>query len=88
LHPLRRWVLQREPSDFVQTDPASTLERAFIAEYLELHGHSAASLHDLPEAEALLLMRKASIHASARLCEVEARAHYIHDIHDSSKRSS
>lgn len=81
--------MQREPSDFVQTDPASSLERAFISEYLERRGHSAASLHDLPEAEATLLMRDASIYASSRLSEVEARAHYIHDIHDihdSSKR--
>ncbi len=81
--------MQPEPSDYVQSDPASTLERAFIAEYLERRGHTAASLHDLPDTEATLLMKEASIYASARLSEVEARAHYVHDIHDvhdSSKR--
>jgi hypothetical protein len=71
----------------VQTDPAAQLERAFIAEYLESRGHSMASVHHLPEAEAHALLREASVYASARLSEVEARAHYIHDIHDASRRS-
>jgi hypothetical protein len=74
--------MQSDPSDFVQTDPASSLERAFIAEFLERHGHTQSTLHELPEAEAIPLLREASIYASARLSEVEARAHYIHDIHD------
>jgi hypothetical protein len=83
--------MQRESSDFVQTDPASSLERAFITEFLERHGHDMASLHDIAEPEAIQLLREASIYASAKLGEVEARAHYIHDIHDvhdASKRSS
>ena len=76
-----------EPDDYVQSDPDATLERAFIAEYLERHGHTRVTIHDLPVAEATVLMREASIYASARLSEVESRAHYIHDIHDASKRS-
>ena len=83
--------MQREPSDFVQTDPASSLERAFITEFLERRGFSPATLHDLPESEVTQILTEASIYASAKLGEVEARAHYIHDIHDvhdASKRSS
>jgi hypothetical protein len=79
--------MRPEPDEFIQTDPESTLERAFIAEYLERHGHSLANLHDLPATEAAKLMAAASIYASAKLSEVEARAHYVHDIHDASKRS-
>jgi hypothetical protein len=33
-------------------------------------------------------MREASIYASAKLSEVEARAHYVHDIHDATQRRS
>jgi hypothetical protein len=76
-----------QSDEFVQTDPVAKLERAFIAEYLERHGHNVATLHDLPEPEARALMRAASLYASAKLSEVEARAHYVHDIHDASKRS-
>jgi ribosomal 30S subunit maturation factor RimM len=79
--------MQPDADEFVQTDPESKLERAFIAEYLERNGSSLAALHDLPAAEAAALMKGASIYASAKLSEVEARAHYIHDIHDVSKRS-
>jgi hypothetical protein len=81
--------MQSEPEDFVQADPESALERAFIAEYLQRHGHTASTLHGLPPAEAMSMMREASLYASAKLGEVEARAHYVHDIHhahDGSKR--
>ena len=47
-------------------DPEAQLERAFIDEYLRLHGHD-------PEA--------ASIYAAGKLAEFESRAHYVHDIH-------
>jgi hypothetical protein len=83
--------MQSEPEGFVQTDPESTLERAFIAEYLQRHGQAESTLHLLPPSEAIPLMREASIYASARLGEVEARAHYVHDIHhahDVSKRTA
>jgi hypothetical protein len=78
--------MRLDPDEFVQSDPVARLERAFIAEFLERHGHSAATLHELPEAEANALMREASVYASAKLSEVEARAHYVHDIHDASRR--
>ena len=79
--------MDQDTGDYKQTDPESTLERAFIAEYLERHGYTRDSLHDLPAAESAAVLRDASIYASAKLSEVEARAHYVHDIHDASKRS-
>jgi hypothetical protein len=78
--------MRLDPDEFVQSDPVARLERAFIAEFLERHGHNAATLHELPEAEANALMRDASVYASAKLSEMEARAHYVHDIHDASRR--
>jgi hypothetical protein len=76
-----------DPDEPVQGDPVAGLERAFIAEFLERRGYTAATLHDLPESEADALMKQASVYASAKLSEVEARAHYVHDIHDASRRS-
>jgi hypothetical protein len=74
--------------EFIQSDPEATLERAFIAEFLGRRGHTLATIHDLPETEATALMKEASVYASARLSEVDARSHYVHDIHDASKGST
>jgi hypothetical protein len=62
-------------------DPEAQLERAFIDEYLRLHGHEPASVRALPEAEVITLLEAASIYAAGKLAEFESRAHYVHDIH-------
>lgn len=62
-------------------DPHAQLERAFVEEYLRSHGQSLSTLAALPNEEAHLLLRQASVYASARLSEVEARAHYVEDLH-------
>jgi hypothetical protein len=62
-------------------DPEGQLERAFIDEYLRLHGHDPATVRLLPEAEAIMLLEAASIYAGGKLAELESRAHYVHDIH-------
>ena len=62
-------------------DPLSELERAFIAEFLQEHGHTAGSAQALPEREARVLLQQASVYASCRLTEVESRAHFVHDMH-------
>jgi hypothetical protein len=56
------------------------MERSLIDEFLQTRGHTLASLHELPEAEAKALMTAASLHASMRLTEVESRAHFIDEI--------
>jgi hypothetical protein len=56
------------------------MERSLIEEFLQTHGHTMASLHELPADEARALMTAASLHASMRLTEVEARAHFIDGI--------
>ena len=70
-----------EPDIPARPDPTAQLENAFIREFLEQRGHSTASLLTLPESERHLLLEQASRWASSRLAEVEARAHYIHDLH-------
>jgi hypothetical protein len=67
-------------TDRPSTDPAAAMERSLIEEFLQTHGHTLATLHDLPEEKAKALMTAASLHASMRLTEVESRAHFIDEI--------
>jgi len=70
-----------DPDISARLDPTAQLENAFIREFLEQRGHSTASLLTLQESERHLLLEQASRWASIRLAEVEARAHYIQDLH-------
>lgn len=62
-------------------DQTARLEDAFITEFLERRGLTRSALHDLPKAEVHALMKEASAYASAKLSEVQARAHYVHELH-------
>jgi hypothetical protein len=62
--------------------PLSGLERTLIEEFVRLQGYDPAHLENLPPGQRDTLLRNASLHASARLAEIEARAHYVHDLHD------
>jgi hypothetical protein len=68
----------RDPAD----DLHAALERALIAEVLASHGHTLQSVASLPEVERGRLMREAATAATLRLAEIEARAHYVEDIHE------
>ena len=50
-------------------DPEAQLERAFIDEYLRLHGHDPESVRSLPEAQVITLLEGASIYAAGKLAE-------------------
>ena len=80
-------VIGGDQRQIARLHPRFQLRQAAI-EFLERRGHTLATIHNLPEAEATALMKEASIHASARLSEVDARSHYVHDIHDASKGST
>ena len=56
------------------------LEAALIDEYLEAHGQDHTSVRALPEEQARHLLTDASVYASSKLSEVEARAHYVHEL--------
>ena len=64
--------------------PLAQLERAFIEDFLRSHGYDPLKLAELPGEERERLLKSASIYASGKLVEVEARAHYLDDIHDGS----
>jgi hypothetical protein len=62
-------------------DLHADLERALINEYLRGRGHDPNALRDRDDAEAHVLRAEAITYAAGRLTEVEARAHYVHEIH-------
>jgi hypothetical protein len=66
-------------------DPEARLERAFIDEYLHERGCSLSTIGTKPAAEQRALLTQASQYALGRLAEIDARAAYIHDIHDASQ---
>jgi len=61
-------------------DVHAELERTLINEYLRARGHDPDALRARDDAEAHMLLAEASTHAAARLAEVEARAHYVHEL--------
>jgi hypothetical protein len=68
-------------------EPQAALERAFIDEYLRTHGHDIRTLYLLPADQVQCVLREAALYAAAKLAELEARAHYIHEIHGASQKS-
>jgi hypothetical protein len=62
-------------------DPEGELERAFIREFLLAHALDEHALHELPEDEVKRVLTEASVYAADKLAEVEARAHFVHEIH-------
>ena len=62
-------------------DPEGQWELALIDEFLRARGLDAHTLHSLPEHEEERVLAEASVYASAKLAEVEARAHFVHEIH-------
>ena len=64
-----------------RSDQTARLEQALITEFLERRGFTTATLNQLPEPDLHALLKEASSNASAKLAEVESRAHYIHELH-------
>jgi len=62
-------------------DPEGQLERALIEEFLVAHGHSLCAIEALPADQRRRLLEAASVYAAGRLAEIQARAHYVHDLH-------
>ncbi len=62
-------------------DPNAHLETALIDEFLRARGFELRKLDELPEEEAIVLLRQACAYATVRLAELESRAHFIHEIH-------
>jgi len=63
-------------------DANAPLERTFIEEYLRSQGYSLEELDQLSKKLRRKLMADASKYASLKLEEIEARAHFVEEIHD------
>jgi hypothetical protein len=61
--------------------PLSKLERTLIEEYIRQRGYDPDKLSDLSGDERDRLLKDASVYASCRLVEVEARSHFLDEIH-------
>lgn len=69
---------QAEPME----DRNALLEKALIEEYLHEKGYSLEDIKKLPAEAVKKLMKEASQYASLKMAEVEARAHFIKELHD------
>ncbi|HEX9839358.1 MAG TPA: hypothetical protein VGA72_08435 [Anaerolineales bacterium] len=63
-------------------DPNAVLEKALIEEYLHEQGYSLEKLKELPREIAEKLMKEAAQYASLRMEEIEARARFVREIHN------
>lgn len=63
-------------------DPNAVVENALIKEYLQEHGYSHESLKKFPPKLVKRIMQEASQYASLKMEEVEARAHFVKELHD------
>jgi len=61
--------------------PSSELEKAYINEYLRGVGFKPEQLKDLPATQRHDILCAASMFASTRLAEVEAKSHLIEEMH-------
>jgi hypothetical protein len=73
---------EAEPRDVEA--PFGRLERTLIYEFIRARGYDSTGLADLPEEQREHLLADASIYASGKLMEVEARSHFLNEIHDGS----
>ena len=73
-----------EPCVPPMQEPEASLEKMYMEAYLQSKGYTLHGICDLPEGEAKRLMTEASAYASVKLTEVEARAHFVEEIHGAS----
>jgi hypothetical protein len=65
-------------------DPMAELERQLIRAYVAGAGYNLDELTARTDEDARRLLVEASRYASARLSEVEARWHFLHELHGGS----
>jgi len=63
-------------------DPNAVLEKALMEEYLHERGYSLEKLKELPKEMVEQLMKEATRYASLKMEEIQARAHFVDEIHD------
>jgi len=73
------------PDEPLMEDPNALLEKAIIEEYLRSRGLTLETLEHLPKRTRKKLMTEACRHASLKLTELEARAHFVDEVHSANK---
>jgi len=63
-------------------DPNAVLEKALLEEYLHGRGYSLEKLKEMPKEMVEMLMKEATRYASLKMEEIQARAHFVDEIHD------
>jgi hypothetical protein len=71
----------KEQSAPALEDPEGHLENALIDEFLRSRDLDSQALRTLSHDDMKRVMTEASAYASARLAEIESRAHFVHEIH-------
>jgi hypothetical protein len=71
-----------DPDTRILRAPLADIERALIDAYLHGRGLDRASVAALPLVDQDAVLREASVFASDKLAEIEARWHYLHEIHE------
>jgi hypothetical protein len=61
--------------------PLAEVEHHLMAAYVAGAGHSLDALRARTDPAARALLAEASQYASGRLSEIEARSHYVHELH-------
>lgn len=74
--------MSHERSEVHVESPLSGLERSIIDEFVRARGHDPHNLTALGDEERQRLLKEASVYASGRLMEVEARSHFLDEIHN------
>lgn len=74
-------MIKDQPDVSAFEDPQGKLEQAFIDEFLRSHGYDDRKRGELSDLHLERLMKQATAYASGKLSEIEARAHYVHEIH-------
>jgi hypothetical protein len=62
-------------------EPLAELERRIINDYIRARGHDPAELRASREPDAHQILIDAAVYAATRLSEVEARSHYVRELH-------
>ena len=62
-------------------EPLAELERQLIHAYLAGAGHDFQTLQARTDVEARRLLADASLYATGKLTEIEARLHYLRQLH-------
>jgi hypothetical protein len=69
-----------EPLSQPLSDPLAGLERTLLTAYAAGAGYDIDVLRTRSDATARAVLKDASLYASEKLAEVEARSHYLHSL--------